>query len=168
MGTKVLWAPWRIQLLAAKKRERGCIFCTKPRAEDRRENLVLAVTRSTAVLLNRYPYNNAHVMVAPLRHTADLDALTEAQRRDLWETLRRAIGILRRVVQPDGINVGLNLGEVAGAGVADHLHWHVVPRWKGDTNFMPVLASVRVIPQHLLESYDQLRPHFARLVEGRS
>jgi ATP adenylyltransferase len=114
-------------------------------------------------MLNRYPYNNGHLMVAPRRHTADLDRLSAPARTDLAETLRLAIGIVRRVLRPSGMNVGLNLGEVAGAGIADHLHWHVVPRWAGDTNFMPVIADTKVMPQHLLESYDTLAPHFARI-----
>jgi ATP adenylyltransferase len=159
---KVLWAPWRMALISAKK-ERGCIFCDKPRHPDPRESLVLAVTAGSVVMLNKFPYSNGHLMVAPRRHTADLDALGAAEHRDLAETLRRSVRIVREALHPEGMNVGMNLGDVAGAGVADHLHWHVVPRWKGDTNFMPVLASVRVIPQHLLESWDALRPRFAAL-----
>jgi len=157
---KVLWAPWRMTLICAPKRK-GCIFCELPRKGDARDNLVLAVTSRSVVMLNRYPYSNAHLLIAPRRHVAQLDRLGVAERRDLDDTLRASIGILRRNLRPEGMNVGMNLGEVAGAGIADHLHWHVVPRWKGDTNFMPVLGSVRVIPQHLLESYDSLSPSFS-------
>jgi ATP adenylyltransferase len=142
---------------------RGCIFCgVTPRGADLEERLVLAVTRHSLVMLNRYPYNNGHLMVAPRKHMADLDRLSASARAELGETLRLSIGILRRELRPDGFNVGLNLGRVAGAGVADHLHWHVVPRWSGDTNFMPVVAETKVMPQHLLESYARLAPAFAR------
>ncbi|MGH7820106.1 MAG: HIT family protein [Candidatus Binatia bacterium] len=163
---KVLWAPWRMAFIASGK-EPGCIFCTKPRHRDPRESLVLAVTPGSVVMLNKYPYNNAHLLIAPRTHTADLDELRPAERADLFDTLRASIRIVREALRPEGMNVGMNLGAVAGAGVLDHLHWHVVPRWKGDTNFMPVLASVRVMPQHLLESYDTLHPQFARLRRRR-
>jgi ATP adenylyltransferase len=123
---------------------------------------VLSVKRHSLVMLNRYPYNNGHLMVAPRKHTADFDRLSAAARAELGETLRRSIGVLRRELEPEGFNVGLNLGRVAGAGVADHLHWHIVPRWSGDTNFMPVVAETKVMPQHLLESYARLAPAFAR------
>jgi ATP adenylyltransferase len=114
-------------------------------------------------MLNRYPYQNGHLMVAPRRHTADLPGLPADEHVDLGETLRRAIATLAERFQPEGFNVGLNLGACAGAGVLDHLHWHVVPRWTGDTNFMPALADIRVMPQHLLDTYDRLRPGFAWL-----
>ena len=163
---EVVWAPWRMSFIAAGK-ETGCIFCRKPRHPDPRESLVLAITAKSVVMMNKYPYNNGHVMVAPRKHAADLDRLTLSERRDLAETLRVAMGILRRELRPEGMNVGLNLGAVAGAGVPGHLHWHVVPRWHGDTNFMPVIAETKVMPQHLLESYERLRPRFAALGRRR-
>jgi ATP adenylyltransferase len=138
----------------------GCIFCDLPRQDDLRESLVLAADDHSVVLLNRYPYNNGHLMVAPRRHAADPGDLDAASYDALMESLRGAIAVVRRVLKPDGMNVGANLGAVAGAGIEAHLHWHVVPRWAGDTNFMPVIADVKVMPQHLLASYDQLRPHF--------
>ncbi len=153
-------------IAAGKKKE--CVFCGKPRARDARKSLVLAITHSSVVMLNRYPYSCAHLLVAPRKHVDDLDRMTLAERSDLSETLRRATTILRKAVRPDGINVGLNLGAAAGAGIVDHLHWHIVPRWGGDTNFMPVIADVRVMPQYLLETYDSLYPKFAPLRRGRS
>jgi ATP adenylyltransferase len=162
----VVWAPWRMSFITARK-EKGCIFCTKPRHPDPRESLVLAVTAASVVMLNKYPYANAHLMVAPRKHAADFDRLTLRERRDLAETLRVSMGLLKRAVRPDGMNVGLNLGAVAGAGVLGHLHWHVVPRWKGDTNFMPVIAETKVMPLHLLESFDRLYPRFAGLRRRR-
>jgi ATP adenylyltransferase len=142
-------------------KEPGCIFCTKPAAADRRAALVLAVTAHAVVMLNRYPYANGHVMVAPRVHTADLSALDAAAHADLMETLRRAIKLMQDVFRPDGMNVGMNLGAAAGAGFADHLHWHLVPRWVGDTNFMPLIAETPCIPEHLESVYDRLLPHFA-------
>ena len=152
-----------MEFITAPKADTGCIFCEKPRAADAREELVLAVTRRSVVMLNKYPYANAHLLVAPRRHADDLSALPAADHADLAETLRRSIAIVRRQLRPGGLNVGMNLGAPAGAGIADHLHWHVVPRWPGDVNFMAVVGSVRVINEHLLATYDRLAPEFARL-----
>jgi ATP adenylyltransferase len=140
----------------------GCLFCAAL-GGDRREGLVLGTTAASLVMLNRYPYQNAHLMIAPRRHTAALSALPADEHADLAETLRRAIASLEQALAPQGFNVGLNLGAAAGAGVTDHLHWHVVPRWTGDTNFMTTLADTRVIGQHLLATYDQLGAAFAWL-----
>ena len=138
---------------------RGCIFCIALEG-DRRERLLLGTTAASLVILNRFPYQNGHLMVAPRRHTASLTALPEAEHRDLAETLRRSIDTVAATFHPDGFNLGMNLGAAAGAGVVDHLHWHIVPRWAGDTNFMAAVAETRVIPQHLLETYDRLRAAF--------
>ncbi len=158
---QVLWAPWRMAYVGGPK-PAGCIFCAAL-AGERREQLVLGTTAASLVMLNRYPYQNAHLMVAPRRHTADLAALPAPEHTDLAETLRRAIASVETALAPQGFNVGLNLGAAAGAGVTDHLHWHVVPRWAGDTNFMTTLGETRVIGQHLLETYDRLRTAFAWL-----
>ncbi|MGE0823974.1 MAG: HIT domain-containing protein [Candidatus Binatia bacterium] len=168
-GTSVLWAPWRMRYIEAKQTQ-GCIFCVPPTEETLQDNLILHVTPHSRVMLNKYPYNNGHLMIAPHRHTAVLAALPDPEFVDLMNELRRAIDILNVALQPQGINVGLNLGICAGAGIADHLHWHAVPRWNGDTNFMPVVGSVRVMPQHLTESYERLRPYFLSTVAsaGRS
>jgi ATP adenylyltransferase len=115
------------------------------------------------VMMNKYPYINGHLLVAPKRHISSLDEMTQEETANLLETVRDAIGILKRVMKPDGFNVGLNLGIVAGAGVEQHLHFHIVPRWHGDTNAMTVFAEVRVIPEHLEATYQNLKPHFERL-----
>lgn len=143
-------------------RTSGCIFCHPP-GTSAREQLVLGHSAHALVMLNRYPYQNGHLLVAPKRHTADLATLPANEYAELAEVLRRAVATLGDVLHPDGFNVGANLGACAGAGVADHMHWHIVPRWTGDTNFMPVLAEVRVMPQHLHDGYDQLAPHFGWL-----
>ena len=138
----------------------GCIFCTLPAAADQRAALVLAQTPHTVLMLNRFPYTNGHVMVAPRQHTGELRALGAEEYSELSEMLRRTVAVLQRELQAEGMNVGLNLGHAAGAGIPDHLHWHVVPRWVGDTNYMPLISEVRVIPEHLEALYDRLRPAF--------
>ena len=158
---KVLWAPWRMALISAPK-PKGCIFCELPRAGDDRLHLILWATRSTVVMLNRFPYNSGHVLVAPRRHVGSLEALTRAQHAELADTLRFAADAVRREFRPEGMNLGMNVDAAAGAGIADHLHWHIVPRWTGDTNFMPVVGSVKVLPEHLFDTYDRLRRRFER------
>jgi ATP adenylyltransferase len=158
-GTTVLWAPWRMQYIEEKKPQ-DCIFCVSLAEESLKDNLILRATPHSRVMLNKYPYNNGHLMVAPHRHTADLAELSDQEFADLMNEVRNAVGVLKVAMQPQGVNVGLNLGVCAGAGIADHLHWHAVPRWNGDTNFMPVIGTVHVMPQHLLENYDRLRPYF--------
>lgn len=156
-----LWAPWRLAYIKGPEPE-GCIFCTKP-AEDRDEDNLIVWRGGTAfVMLNRYPYNSGHVMAVPVRHTGELDDLTPQEVADLWEAVRRSVRALRRALGAQAFNIGVNLGRAAGAGITDHLHVHVVPRWVGDTNFMPVLAEVKVIPQHLLDTYRQLREAFSQ------
>ena len=151
----VLWAPWRMTYIGAAREERECIFCAA-RAGEARERLLLGTTAHSLVMLNRYPYQNGHLMLAPRRHAADLPTLPAAEHTDLAETLRRALASLENALNPEGFNLGVNLGACAGAGVRDHLHWHIVPRWAGDTNFMPVLADVKVLPEHLAETRGKL------------
>lgn len=160
---KQLWAPWRMAYIQEGVKEDGCIFCTKFRNADPRAGLVLTHTAYTVVMLNKFPYNNGHLLLAPKRHENDLAQLPAEDFADLNETLRRSIEIVREVFQPGGVNLGMNLGKCAGAGIEDHLHWHIVPRWEGDTNFMPVLGETRVMPQHLLDCYDRLQPLFQNL-----
>jgi ATP adenylyltransferase len=157
-----LWAPWRMEyILEAKDQSLDeCIFCTLPRAQADRENLILWRGRRAFVILNKFPYNPGHLMVVPYTHTAELDDLVPDELTDLMLSLRRAVGCLRRAMNPDGYNIGINLGRMAGAGIPGHVHYHVVPRWDGDQNFMPVIAETKVIPQHLLRTYDQLAPVF--------
>jgi len=159
---QVLWAPWRMAYIGAPKAP-GCIFCTLPAADDQKVALVLARTPHAVVLLNRFPYQNGHLMVAPRRHTAELSALPAAEHVELAEVLRRSLTLLQESFHPDGMNVGMNLGSAAGAGITEHLHWHLVPRWVGDTNFMPLIGEVRCMPEHLEAVWERLRPVFAPL-----
>jgi ATP adenylyltransferase len=158
-----LWAPWRIDYILGKERETGCIFCTKPASSEDEENLIAHRAQGAYTIMNKFPYNNGHVLVVPYRHVSDICDLTPEENSLLTQEVTRSIQALREVMRPDGFNVGLNLGVVAGAGIAEHLHYHVVPRWNGDTNVMPVLADVRVIPQHLRETRQNLSEAFFRL-----
>ena len=159
---QVLWAPWRMAYVGAEKADTGCIFC-RATDGDPRERLLLGAGAASLVMLNRYPYVSGHLMVAPRRHTASLPDLPADEHADLADTLRRTLRTLEDALHPEGFNLGMNLGACAGVGVKDHLHWHIVPRWTGDTNFMPMLADVRVMPEHLLATYDRLRPAFGWL-----
>jgi len=157
-----LWAPWRMEFIAAEKPP-GCIFCdfpAAPEAEDRR-NLVVHRAEHAFVVLNRFPYNSGHLMVVPRRHGADLNGLPAPEYADLLEEVRRAAAVLQAVYRPEGINVGMNLGRAAGAGIVDHLHWHLVPRWVGDNNFMPVLGDIRVMVDHLDTTWEKVRAGYA-------
>jgi ATP adenylyltransferase len=138
----------------------GCVFCELPKAADDRKNLIVHRGQHCFVILNKYPYNNGHLMVVPNRHLADFGALDADEGRELFELTRRSIDVLKRGYRPEGFNVGMNLGAAAGAGIREHLHMHVVPRWNGDTNFLPVLADVKAMPQHLEASYAQLSALF--------
>ena len=156
-----LWAPWRLAFIEKGPQE-GCIFCRFPEegpAADRKNLIVHRAPRAFAIL-NRYPYNSGHLMVVPRAHVARFEALSPEDFHALHEELRLAEGVLRAVYRPDGMNVGMNLGRVAGAGIADHLHYHLVPRWAGDTNFMPVLADTRVMVEHLDATYERVRRGF--------
>lgn len=157
-----LWAPWRAPYLrSALDQSRRCIFCIGRLSEPaRRRRLVLYAGPLALVMLNRYPYNNGHLMIAPRRHLASPELLSAQELTLIGELIAQAVARMRRVLKPAGFNLGANLGRSAGAGFADHMHWHVVPRWEGDTNFMPVLVSTRVLSQHLKESFDLLSPVF--------
>lgn len=157
-----LWAPWRMEFIRSEKPP-GCIFCEFPAApeEDDRKNLLVHRSAHAFTCLNKYPYNSGHVMVVPRAHVAELPALGPAEWADLQAELRRAAEVVRAVYRPEGLNVGMNLGRSAGAGIVDHLHWHVVPRWIGDNNFMPVLADMRVVVEALDEAWQRLHAGFA-------
>jgi ATP adenylyltransferase len=160
-----LWAPWRYEYLrGARSDPMACIFCFGRLSDaERRELLVLFENRDVLVMLNKYPYNNGHIMVAPRRHVASPELLARSERATVAEAVAASIKRVRETLHPQALNVGANLGGAAGAGFADHMHWHVVPRWGGDNNFMPVLASTRVLSQSLEDSYEQLRPIFKNL-----
>lgn len=149
-----LWAPWRNKYIIGKKRKE-CIFC---RALDRgRKDYVVFTTKHSLCMLNIFPYNNGHLMVSPLKHKRDISALDEAEALDLLKALERAKSLLARVLKPDGFNIGANISASAGAGITGHLHIHIVPRWQGDNNFMPVVAGTKVISQSLDELYKLLK-----------
>ena len=151
-----LWAPWRIGYILGDKSSE-CIFCSKPAAGDDEAELILNRGPLSYVLMNAFPYNNGHLLVVPYEHIADISGLSEEQLVDMVHQAKAWVEVLRRAMLPDGFNVGFNIGRVAGAGIEEHVHLHIVPRWNGDTNFMPVLADTRVVPQSLRECYGILR-----------
>jgi ATP adenylyltransferase len=157
-----LWSPWRLAYVTGAKADDGCVFCRAPRLPDA-ESLVLFSGATCFVVLNLYPYNNGHLMVVPYRHAPTLAALTGDELHELALLTQRSEIALTDAYQPQGINIGVNLGKPAGAGVLDHVHVHLVPRWNGDTNFMTVVGNVRVLPEDLAETVKRLRPVFARL-----
>ena len=161
----VVWAPWRMSYILAEK-PTACIFCERPREPYDAKNLLLWRGRTAFVMMNLYPYNNGHLMVVPHAHVASLTDLDPSQRAELGELTMRCEQVLRQAMHPDGFNIGLNLGSAAGAGLAEHLHVHVVPRWEGDTNYMTVVGEIRVIPQHIDQTYALLAPYFQALQQG--
>jgi ATP adenylyltransferase len=164
-----LWAPWRMAYIeSGAETSSECIFCSYPARgpEHHREHLILAAGPVAFAMLNRFPYNNGHVMVIPRRHVADPEHLPTDEYVVVTEWVRRATAVLRAAVGAHGFNVGMNLGRVAGAGIDQHCHWHIVPRWNCDTNFMPVVGEVKVMSEHLDASWARLAPLFAPLVES--
>ncbi len=154
-----IWAPWRSEYIGSKKSS-TCPFCDVTADED--SHLLYSGSLST-VILNKYPYTGGHLLISPLRHIALLEELNPEESIDLFRLMRASVATLKTAFNPDGFNIGMNLGHSAGAGIEAHLHVHVVPRWDGDTNFMPVLSGTKVISQHLDETYEKLRPLFERL-----
>jgi len=162
MGERTfLWAPWRMTYIASEK-EAGCVFCghLESGPEEDRKNLILLRESLGFVMMNKYPYNSGHLLIIPNRHVANLAELADDELLALQKLLTRSLQVLERLYSPDGFNVGMNLGKSAGAGIEDHLHYHIVPRWNGDTNFISVLSDIRVVPQHLETTYDQLKKGF--------
>jgi len=158
-----LHAPWRIEYILARKPElKEGLFTRIAQSSDDVENLVVVRDRTCFALLNRYPYNGGHMMVVPYKEVPDLNGLTDEEVADLWKLVRRCLNALTAVMKPDGFNVGINLGKVAGAGILEHLHIHVVPRWNGDTNFMPVIAGTGVLPDALKEIAAKLRAELGK------
>jgi ATP adenylyltransferase len=158
-----LWTPWRrafVEGAAGESADSACFLCTAAGAADDRGHLVLHRTALTFVIMNLYPYNTGHLLVAPYAHQGNLVDLEAATAADLMHTVQRCVGVLGAEYRPHAFNVGMNLGQAAGAGVPDHLHVHIVPRWNGDTNFMPVLAETKVLPESLDQTYDRLEPRF--------
>lgn len=152
-----LWATWRMKYIEMADRMPGCIFCTLPAEQKDRDNLILHRGKTCFIMLNSFPYNCGHLMVAPFKHTADMYALDDEELLEINHMIRYSLRLLSATMHPDGFNMGVNLGRTAGAGVVDHIHWHIVPRWNGDTNFMPVVADARVLPESLQAVYDKLK-----------
>ncbi len=159
-----LHAPWRIEyILAPKPKMEASLFTAIAQSSDDVENLVIARDRTCYALLNRYPYNGGHVMVVPYKEVPDLQGLTDEENADVWKLVRRCVTAIKTVMRPDGFNIGINMGKVAGAGIVEHLHVHIVPRWNGDTNFMPVLSQTSVVPEALKETAAKLRAELSAM-----
>ncbi len=156
-----LWAPWRMDYILSDK-SGECIFCHALSQDDPQRFYILHQTQVGFVIMNIFPYNSGHLMVVPCRHIAELEKLTEEEHVGLMNMVASSIKVLKQVMQPQGFNLGMNLGREAGAGIDTHLHWHVVPRWAGDTNFMPIQADTKVISQFVADTYHQLKPHFPK------
>jgi len=151
-----LWAPWREKFILCEK-EPGCFLCRTSREKQDRKNLILFRGEKCFVILNRYPYNNGHLMIAPFRHVGKLEELRDEELTEIWKTAQLCVRALKSGLKPKGINLGINLGKVSGAGVGDHIHLHIVPRWQGDTNFMPIFAETKVISVGLSNTYRLLK-----------
>ncbi len=174
---KRLWAPWRLQYIenSADKKDGDCPLCSIPASEPPADKspatipdapastLLLYKGHFVSVIMNRYPYSNGHLMVSPLAHTANLDSLSAESSAELFAMIKTSVNILKKSLNPEGLNIGMNLGKAAGAGIDEHMHTHIVPRWSGDSNFMPVISEVRVMPEHLQTTYSKLKPLFELL-----
>ncbi len=154
-----IWAPWRLEYVENADAPHGCFLCEFPSEGRDADRYILSRTAHAFVILNAFPYSNGHVMVAPFAHTSDLEALPDEAVLDVWRLVKRAVRALGKAYSPDGFNIGVNMGRVAGAGLQDHVHVHVVPRWNGDTNFMAVLADTRVLPASLRATYERLEEY---------
>jgi len=167
-GFSRLWAPWRMKYIEGIDTGEGndCIFCTKPRQNLDDENFIVYRGRTCFVILNIYPYNNGHVMVVPFKHTAELSDLSPEERLELVDVSETVMRAIRNVMRPDGFNLGANFGRPAGAGIAEHLHIHIVPRWNGDTNFMPVIGGTKVMCEAPEDTYRKLKPAIEEVVGG--
>jgi len=156
---KRIWSPWRVQYIR-NSNPAGCIFCDKPGENKDSENFILYRGEKNFVIMNAFPYNPGHLMVVPFRHVGKLEDLTSDERNNHYEIVSRAVSILRESCKSDNFNLGMNLGRAAGAGIADHIHTHIVPRWNGDNNFMPVIGETRVISESMIDIYNRLKAKF--------
>ncbi len=167
MAIKQLWAPWRGEYIQGhserrKNKPTGCIFC-REYSKNNKKALVLYKGNFAAVMMNKFPYNNGHLLLYPWKHTALLEEMGAEEIQEIFSLLKKSVVILKKVFKPAGFNIGMNLGKASGAGIDEHIHFHIVPRWNGDTNFMSVIGEVRVMPEHLSATYNKLYPHFKRL-----
>lgn len=158
-----IFAPWRIEYIKMEKIE-GCIFCKLPAMNEDEKNLILYRGKQAFVIMNNYPYNPGHVMVAPYRHVAEFENLKKEEVEEIYELISLMLRAIKNAMNPHGFNIGINIGRVAGAGIEDHIHVHIVPRWNGDTNFMPVIADTKVIPQSLEDTYKELKKEIEKIV----
>jgi len=156
---KHIWAPWRMEYIEMEKPQ-GCILCEKPKQDNDAVNYILYRGSKNFIILNTYPYSPGHLMIAPYRHVASLGELTDIERHEHFDIVSRSIEVLRQELSPEGFNLGINIGKAAGAGIEDHIHTHIVPRWTGDTNFMTVISDVRVVPEALAKTYQKLKGKF--------
>jgi len=163
-----LWAPWRMDYIVGPK-PGGCVFCDAMSggSNRREENLILREGALAFIMMNRYPYTHGHVMVIPKKHVSDMEELSLPEQRALFDFVVQGQSAIRKALSPHGLNLGMNIGKAAGAGIDDHLHMHIVPRWHGDTNFMPLIADARSMPEHLLETYRTYRPFFEDITERK-
>ena len=156
---KTIWAPWRMEYILSEK-DKDCLFCIKPAENRDRDNLILYRDKNVYVIMNKYPYNNGHLMVVPYFHTSSFDGLSGDVLFDIIRITKYSVDCLQNAFHPEGFNIGINIGSPAGAGIEEHIHVNIVPRWAGDTNFMTVVGETKVIPEHLLDTYDKLYPIF--------
>lgn len=162
---KQLWAPWRMEYILSEVEggDETCIFCDFPSQNKDAEHLIAYRSDSCFVILNRFPYNNGHLMVVPYKHTRDVLELTDDEMLDLQQTINKSVQVLRNVMRPHAMNIGMNLGRTAGAGIDEHIHYHIVPRWNGDTNFMPVISGTKVVSESLEASFQKITAEFSKL-----
>lgn len=158
-NSEILWAPWRMEYILGEEEE-ACIFCTKPKHNDDKENLILHRGKHNFVIMNKYPYNNGHLMIVPYRHIANFEALKDSESLELMKIISKSMAVLREAIRPQGFNIGMNIGRIAGAGIDDHLHFHIVPRWAADTNFMPVIGHTKIVSEGLWETWERLKAGF--------
>jgi ATP adenylyltransferase len=164
----VIWAPWRMAYIRSSRKPAGCVFCSKVWKRQDASNLLLHRGRYGFVMMNLFPYNSGHLMVVPYGHVKSLEALPANEALDLLGLMNLSLRVLRQEINPEGFNIGINVGRVSGAGIANHVHLHIVPRWNGDTNFMPLFAETRVIPEHLQQTYRKLRTRFRLLAAAQA
>ncbi|MBT3519311.1 MAG: HIT domain-containing protein [Candidatus Marinimicrobia bacterium] len=156
---KRLWAPWRMDYIQSPK-EDGCIFCLKTESKNDRDNLVLFRGKESFILMNLYPYTNGHLMISPYCHTNETNNLSDSCNLEIMTLANKSMSIMKKTMKAEGFNFGVNIGKAGGAGIEEHLHYHIVPRWSGDTNFMPLIGHTKVMVEGLKETWDNLKPHF--------
>jgi ATP adenylyltransferase len=167
MTKERMWAPWRGNyILEANKPQKNCLFCEMGKKKESKQDLLLYFSEFSFVIMNKFPYNNGHIMVVPKKHADSPEKLSEQEYLDLSKVLKLSLNVIKNVYNPQGCNIGMNLGKVAGAGIDEHIHYHIVPRWNGDTNFLPVFTEVKVIPEHIETSYDRILEGFRKTIKA--